>query len=118
MFPNWKSDRIRLIKRWFKHFWQRRTRGWDDRETWNLDYSLALIIAPRLKRFKELTHCHPMDITMNQWYNVLDKMIFTFEKLADDEYQWPGIGDNSEETIKAVEEGRELFHKYYHDLWW
>lgn len=117
MFPNWKSDRVRLIKRWFKYFWQRRTRGWDDSETWSLDYSLAKIIAPRLKRFKEVKCCHPMELTQEEWDTILDKMIFAFEKLGEDDYQWP-YEEIPDEVGKAVEEGRELFHKYYHDLWW
>jgi hypothetical protein len=119
LFPNLKLKRFSLflIKRKIKFFVQRCVRGWDDSQTWNLDYELAKFIAPRLKRFRELNVCHPMEMTSEEWDSTIDKMIFAFEKLSDDDYKW-SYDNNQEEIHKKVEEGRDLFHKYYYNLWW
>ena len=40
---------IRNIKYWF----QRRTRGWSDDETWNLNYEFILWLNSRFKKYRE-----------------------------------------------------------------
>ena len=93
---------------------QRMTRGWDDSETWSLDYSLAKVIAPRLKRFKELNNGHPGDMTEKQWDDILDRMIAAFEFLGSDE-RWMCY-DNKK--WNEVNEGLKLFGEYFTALWW
>lgn len=110
---NWKH-RKRLIKRSIKFFFQRLTRGWDDSDTWSLDYSLAKLIAPRLKRFKEVTGGHPGDMTEQEWNNTLDKMIAAFEFLGSEE-RWSNTDKNK---WNEVQEGIDLFAKHYVGLWW
>lgn len=67
-------------------WWQRRTRGWDDSETWNLDRSLAELILPRLKRFVELPSGHPCDLTAEEWETALAAMVASFESIVRDDY--------------------------------
>ena len=63
---------------WF--FWQRITRGFNDSETWNLDYTIAKLVLPRLKRFKELTNGIPGD------FSIKDRPYIKFpENITDDE---------------------------------
>jgi hypothetical protein len=117
LFPNSNvkySFSIHKIKRFFRLKFQRLTRGWDDSETWNLDYHLAKLISPRLKRFKELTICHPHEITSEQWDEILDKMIFAFDQIIEDDYSKMSDPD----CFEKIKEGLSLFHKYYFDLWW
>ena len=38
------------VVRWF----QRRIRGWDDRDTWDLDNTMAALLLPRFRRFRKL----------------------------------------------------------------
>jgi hypothetical protein len=104
------QDYIKKIHYW----WQRRTRGWDDTETYSLDYSLAKLIIPRLKRFKELKGGCPGDLTYEEWDQQLDKMIFAFEFLGSDE-RW---GCYDEEIWDRVAQGLKLFYKRYMNLWW
>lgn len=99
-----------IIKRFLKHLYQRIIRGWDDSETWSLDHSLAKLILPRLKRFKELQDGHPSDLSEKEWDEIIDKMIFAFEWYSDDPW--------CKEVPKEVNEGIELFSKWYRDLWW
>jgi hypothetical protein len=100
-------------KREFRFFFQRMTRGWDDGQTFSLDYSLGKLIAPRLKRFKELTIGVPGDMTEQEWAEKLDKMIDFFE-FAGSEYRWSA----GPEEYDKHQEGLELFVKHYWNLWW
>jgi hypothetical protein len=99
-------------KRDIKYFWQRRTRGWDDSQCWSLDYSLAKLIAPRLKRFKEVTVSFPHGLSCQEWNDILDQMIASFEYFGSEE-RWDSTDD---ESIKH-QEGVDLFAKWYNHLW-
>ena len=115
------------------------------KETWNLDITLAKHIIPRLKKFKELENGYPgrgeMD-TPEKWDEALDKMIQAFEYVIDLDEYWLNdprydytdimFGDDKElyesivenkrmEDIRrlvAINEGLQLFAKYYMNLWW
>lgn len=45
---------LRIIKRNIKYWFQRRTRGWSDDETWNLNYEFIKWVNSRFKKYKEL----------------------------------------------------------------
>ena len=82
------------------------------KDTWNLDYYIAKFILPRLKLFKKVTMGFPCDLkSINEWYDILDKMIAAFMILSTDEI-------NTQDEQKIVNEGLDLFRKYYQDLWW
>jgi hypothetical protein len=154
-------------------------------DTWSFDHTLALIIYPALLQLKatkhgipnELvddvggedwreqdcfdfykeTHNESFDIACKRWDEVLDKMIWSFKQLADDNYNakyhhgkseydfvetdklYPNpISGKMEKTYQMVDknpdehffdaeglrlheeriqEGLELFGKYYRSLW-
>lgn len=86
---------------------QRKERGFDDTETWNLDCAITLFITPRLERFKELNCCHPSEMTAEQWDEILQKMINGFKTYS-------SSIDETEEFTEAW----ELFTKYFRGLWW
>jgi hypothetical protein len=115
------------------------------KETWSLDVNLAKYIIPRLKKFKELNNGYPgiseMD-THEKWDEALDKMIQAFEYVIDlDEYWlddprydytdimfsdnkelYEGVIENKRtediRRLTAINEGLQLFAKYYMNLWW
>lgn len=101
-----------LFRRRIKHWWQRRTRGWDDSDTWSLDFTIAKFVLPRLKRFREIDFGHPSNTSEEAWYKILDKMIYAMEFNARD-----GIITNRKED-KKIQEGNELFGEYFNSLWW
>lgn len=105
--------RHRPIKRDVKFLFQRLRRGWDDGETFSLDHSLAKLVAPRLKRFKEITIAHPPDLSEKEWADELDKMIAAFE-FAASETRWVAPPDE----YKKHQEGIDLFAKHFFGLWW
>ena len=45
--------KLRTLKRSIKYWFQRRTRGWSDDETWNLDYEFIKWVNSRFKKYKE-----------------------------------------------------------------
>lgn len=91
---------------------QRKERGFDDTETWSLDYAIAKFAIPRLKRFKELHICHPPNITMEEWDEKIQDMIDGFEEVVKD-----GTG-GMEVDYDKMDKGLDTFREYYRDLWW
>ena len=109
----------------------------DNFDCWSLDYTLARIIHPALIRLKETKHGYPElwedgmvthhnwdrqlhfdfideDIETNylidKWNGGLDKMIYSFGKIMEDDYF-----DNEE--WERIQEGLDLFSKHYTSLW-
>lgn len=104
---------------WF--WWQRRRRGWDDSETWSLDYILAVFILPRLVQFREVKGGYPRGLPGKRWDNILDDMIYGIGYYAN---QWEASGDDthkwhwSQIDHKRVDRGLRSFGKYFGHLWW
>ena len=94
------------VKRTLRFFWQRRTRGFDDSVTYNLDHRISEFVLPRIKLFREKAPSHGIpsefidesplaeiedvkereaartvleDKGQKQWEEVLDKIIWSFE---------------------------------------
>ena len=116
-------------------------------DTWNMDQTLAKVIAPMLKQLKETTHGAPFvqtgdvpkelrpsvrevvqwekdgttdDNFFKRWDWVLDQMIYSFEYCADDERDiLLDIKDNDERAKEQerIDNGFMLFGKYYQNLW-
>lgn len=86
--------------------------GFAQFETWDLSYSLALEIYPRLCYFREHTLGYPPGVdSEEEWGKILDKMIHAFKLiLTDNRYRG--------EDLEAIEEGLRLFAKWYLALWW
>lgn len=93
---------------------QRQERGFDDTETWSLFTTISDFIYPRLIAFKEYKCDYPINLTLKNWDEILDKMIFAFKFYSDEYKREEPV---SEETIQKVREGMDLFVKYFRDLW-
>lgn len=90
---------------------QREERGFDSTELWNLDSTIASFIAPRLKAFNENTHSSPGNLPLEDWKEILNEMILTFEYLS---------GDDKFDISKPhpdTTEGLQLFAQYFNSLW-
>ena len=115
---------------------QRLERGFDNTELWNLDYTLAEFLLPRLKAFREQTFgcpgCfvddyEPYEDGMDKWYAILDEMIWALEtyiKCEDSDFKYNGKSyyDMTREEMIALDEkinnGLNLISKYWRCLWW
>lgn len=102
-------------KREKKFIKQRIKNGFDDSETWSLYSTIAQFIYPRLKRYKEVNNGTPMGLTENEWNDILDKMIFSFESIVNDTIDFT---IDEKENYNKFEEGINLFAKYFLQLWW
>lgn len=89
-----------------------------DKETWSLDYTIAKFTVPRLKRYKEICKGHPCYLTSEEWYDILDKMIYSLEAIINEHEGFVYHIDNRTEYYEKVREGIELFGKHFNDLWW
>lgn len=82
------------------------------KETWNLDYEIARFVRTRLELFKKETNSKPIIFSEEEWFDILDKMIAAFAIVEKDLPIW------TENEQKQMEEGINLFAKYYLFLWW
>ena len=93
-------------KRQKKWAMQRKNRGFDDTEIWNLDSTFVRFIIPRLERFKEFSG-RPYGVTPEQWDEIIQQMIDGFK-----EYR-----DNEGKDFKKVKKAFSLFAKWASGLW-
>lgn len=106
-----KITSLQKIRRTIKFFLQRLIRGWDDSETWNLDFTFAKYILPRLIEFKKLSNGIPYPYSKEEWGIVLDKMIFSFQYIVAER-------ETTKENHETIQEGIDLFAKNFQSLWW
>ena len=92
---------------------QRKERGFDDSECWNLDNTLGQFLVPRLKVFKENTHSYPPELTEEGWDAILQEMIDGFEVVADYDLCY-GF---DEEQNKLRDRAIHLLSEYFNHLW-
>ena len=102
---------LNFDSRHIKWLWQRLTRGFDNRELWNLDDTIVNFILPRLKEFKKINSEYPGCLTEQEWNEILDKIINSFQLLKKNEW----INEKEDEKIN---EGLLLFIKHLRDLWY
>lgn len=102
---------FRRIKMALQVLW----RGWGDHELWSLDTPIAANVLPRLKAFRSTTIGCPSGLTEKEWLGILDKMIYAMDKIVQqDDWTWTA---RWEEESEKVQEGCELFGKYFQALW-
>jgi hypothetical protein len=116
-------DRKIPYSAYVKFWWQRRTRGFDDRVTYGFDHEIIKWVLPRLKVFKQfsINHSYPCDLSgTEEWEKILDEMIEGMELMIDDPIYYPEVGWFEKETKKQeiIEKSLDLFRKYFRDLWW
>ncbi len=89
--------------------------GIDVSETWNLDFTLSHLILPRLEIFRDNLHGYPSNLkSMKEWKKILNKMIYSFKSSIND---YENLESDSKKEFKKIQEGFDLFGKYYMNLW-
>ena len=106
-----------------------------DYDTWSMDHTLSRIIHPMLVKFKAdamsfpttleqsdvpaflqlkegLTEEEEFDIYEKQWEWVLNEMIYAFDLVSNCEDSYPPLEEN-----ERMQNGLELFGKYFRHLW-
>ena len=99
------------LRRRIKFCYQRLTRGFDDRDLWSLDVTIAKFVLPRLRVFKDIHKGYPGELDSNKWDSTITTMIEAFEEIVSDDYY-------SFLNYKTkIEPGLKLFAKYFCSLW-
>ena len=124
---------------------QKKIRNIKYKDIYSLDSTIARFILLRLKFFRKKICSCPYGFTLEEWKDILDKMILAFELILDksepnfgelkfntektDNGHWKMVKDpdstfNTEAYIKwhidrqkTIEEGLKLFTEYFQDLW-
>lgn len=92
---------------------QREERGFDNTELWALDAAISKFITPRLIAFRDIKAGYPSCFSsMEEWTSILDKMIRAFQLCSEDRVVF------SEQENADIEEGLDLFRRYFHSLWY
>ena len=108
------------IRTFFQYAIQKLYRGYADYEVWAFDTVLAEFAIPRLKRLKLIKHGIPISIwaegkpekqAVAEWNAILDKIILGLDLFVND-WGW----EYDDEKIKQVNEGLDLFRKYFFNL--
>lgn len=110
---------IHYLHKRIKWWWQRRTRGFDDRELWNLDLTVAKFILPRLKQFSKKIDGYPPELCQpTVWSDMLDDMIFTFEsKIKNFPLGFDPEDQDYKKKLTRYRRGLVAFSRFYDDLW-
>jgi hypothetical protein len=104
-FSDTISETDKRQKKWKK---QRRKRGFDDTELWDLYTTFFKFMAPRLRRFKKINKGYPPKLTPKKWKNIIGKIADGFQEYIDKD----DLGD-----MKKVNKALRLFHKWFFALW-
>jgi len=112
---NWCSGDSRE-KQWKK---QRDKYGFDERDTWGLDYTLILLIYPRLKMYNEIniidTSFHKVEYEDKKYtyQECIDKILEGFEI-----YLTKNQLDLNKEEENKINDAVILLSKIWWLLWW
>lgn len=141
----WKIECIyKDVRYYFRKKVQTWKHGFPDEQAWEFVSWHSRIVVPRLKRLLEIKQGHPGTLTESEWNEALASMIWSFENhdstpsvIYSDDYDHryertdhEGMSTfrslNTTGTIdlspviehqKKVQEGLDLFAKYYLHLW-
>lgn len=105
----------------------------DNYDVWSADHTMALVILPILKMFREDMYGVPGDFIAGEsdeefqqgktaWELTVDKMIFSFQSIVNDnildfDLTTPEGKAAYFDHEAKVQEGLELFGKYFRNLW-
>ncbi len=104
---------------YIKNLYLRLIKGAGCCDIFSLDYYLAKKIIKPLKEFRCHIFSHPSDLnSLEEWLEILNKMIWSFEfLLRDEDWDKDISSDERIELMKKEQEGFELFGKYFRSLW-
>ena len=101
-------------KAWRK---QRKKRGFDDTEVWNLHYTMYQFMIPRLERFRDITMSLPLTETVESYNEKLNFIIDSF-KARYELYEKCDISVKEEKEIREnADKAAFLLGMLWFDLW-
>lgn len=112
--------KLRTLKRNIKYWFQRRTRGWSDDETWNLDCEFIKWVNSRFKKYKEQAgkivdlEFHKFQYEGKEYtqLELIDKVI----KLSNEYIDIDLLSEDKLDPIK--DEMFDIFKLIFWTMWW
>lgn len=96
---------------------QRKKRGFDDTEVWNLHYTMYQFMIPRLERFRDITISFPSTETVESYNEKLNFIIDSF-KARYELYEKCDISIKEEKEIREnADKAAFLLGMLWFDLW-
>ena len=93
---------------------QRLARGFSDNETYLLDRTVALFLAPRLKRFRGASSgIRPSRLSQEQWDHVLDELEWLCQAYESDEARLSDLA-----LQQRLDNAARILGEHFMDLWW
>lgn len=132
------------VRYFFRKIWQRIRYGFPLEQCWDFCSWHSSVAVPRLKHLRDEPYGHPYGLTLEEWKFILDQIIWSFENsevepdpIYSEDYNrqyevtkgngmttytpinCTGTVDYSplEKHREKVQEGLNLFAKYYLHLW-
>lgn len=107
-----------------QEFWKemREEHGFDERDTWSLDYTIALLIYPRLKMYNECncinTSFHKFEFEGQEYtqQECMDKILEGLEIYLTKKHY--GKNKYTEEDYKKIQDSMSLLGVIWWSLWW
>ena len=129
--------RHRYLKQFFRSIkwaYQRVTKGYCDRDVWDVQGWFLNTIPYMLKDLKNTTHSYPLDFeSPEEWKKILNKIAFSFEALNVDRFPHYNPYDTNDKKQRGdymheeivfgnyLDELKDntfnLFNKYFWNLW-
>jgi len=96
---------------------QRKKRGFDDTEVWNLHYTMYQFMIPRLERFRDITISFPSTETVESYNEKLNFIIDSF-KARYELYEKCDVSIKEEKEIREnADKAAFLLGMLWFDLW-
>ena len=96
---------------------QRKKRGFDDTEVWNLHFTMYQFMIPRLERFRDIAMSFPISETSESYNEKLNFIIDSF-KARYELYEKYGISIKEEKEIREnADRAAYLLGVLWFDLW-
>lgn len=92
---------------------QRKFRGFDDTELYNLYYTMTMLLLPRLEEFRKTTISFPCNETEETYFQKIDFIIEKFKKRIDKNYIYLDVIERDIIHKEACDAARILG-----ELWW
>lgn len=109
----WRSIKTALYY-WPRRKWFQLWHGFDYRDTWDLRWAASKWLYPRLNHLRENAMSYPGgDMSYAEWIRAIGKMAESFRIIAEEDDGWT----LNDEKKKEVEEGLDLFRKWFFHLW-
>lgn len=118
----WQRNGYKNQRRRVMRFYQRGRKGYSTVDVWGFDSYLIDVIAGGCAELRRINHGHPMELTSEQWVDILDRICTGMNagrQLIDLEFVTDhGVDKDFELALKIeFDEAMDLLKAWFFGLW-